>query len=748
MKFRKALIVLLCLIVKSPTIWAQFYCNTTLSVSSGSTLYIDAALTNDVNANFLYAGDVYLTGNYTNNQTTPTTVQGGTFRFVGANLQTIGGTTTKTASSDLATTTRFNNVIINNSNGVKPLGNIIVSGGLTFTAGDWNINNYITNVKGVISGTGGAFMGSSTSDLVLDSTGAAGNVKFKTGYEQLQNFTMNKASAGSATVTTKLDVYKSLNLLNGTLTTSNTSNNRGATNLTLKSTGWASTAVIPTITNGAAISGNITVERNYPANPTGRAYRLVCSELNTIGSINDNFQEGQNNTSSTNVNAYPGYGTQITGSKTGANGFDLTQLGTTSMYTYNNATNAWVAVTATNTGTMAATTPYLLFLRGDRSHPLTSNTNYSGAVTLRTTGALVSGTIALSTSSTPALNGTNAQFSLVANPYPCTVDWNLVNTTGLSDAYAIYDAKMGTNGAYVSINKQGTASADAANVNRFIQPGQAFFVTTTAANPTLTFTEASKGSYSNLSNTMKTTGVDASLSFSLFQSDRKANGLTPQDGFTVSYDPMYTNAIAQGDALKLTNMDETMGVTFHDTTLGILTLPELLENDTLQIDFKQLKGKNYNLMLRPFNLGTSGLQAYLIDRYENLTQAMSLFDTSSYDFTVNADSASFAKNRIMLVFKKATPSQINTLSHKPSIQLQTNPPVHQQLIWNVDRLPNTTYFLSMTNSIGQQVYSCQINYAGDTQIKVTIPELAPGIYNTTIQSALVPAIHNRILIAN
>ena len=718
------------------------YSNTTLSVANGTSLYIGGAMTNDVNSNFTYAGDVYLTGNYVNNQTTPHTVQGGTFRFIGTSLQTIGGLATKTAASDLSTTTRLNNVVINNTSGVQPLGNIIISGAMAFTVGDWNINNYITNVKGAISGTGGAFMGSSTSDLILDSTGAAGTVKFKTAYEQLQNFTMNKVAAGSATIGTKLDIYKTLNLLNGTLTTSSTANNRGATNLTLKSSGWASTAVIPAVTNGAAISGNITVERNYPTNATGRAYRLVCPELNTIGSINDNYQEGQNNSSSTNVNAYPGYGTQITGSKTGANGFDLSQMGTSSMYTYDNASNVWVAIAATNTGTMSATSPYLLFLRGDRSHPLTSNTNYSGAVTLRTTGTITSGNVSLSTSSSPALNGTASKFSLVANPYPCTVDWNLVTTTGLSDAYAIYDAKMGTNGAYVSINKQGTASAGVAN--RFIQPGQAFFVTTTAANPSLTFTEAAKGGYTNLSNTMRTNGVDASLSFSLYQTDRKNVGLTPQDGFVVSYDPMYSEEIAKGDALKLSNMDETIGIKFHDTTLGILTKDQLLVADTLQIDFKQMKKKNYTLFVNPDNLSNKGLQAYLIDKYENLTQAVSLADTSSYVFNVNNDSASFAPNRLMVVFKTATTTQIDALANA-TFQLQSNPPINNQLIWNVAQMPNATYTVKLTNNIGQEVFTKTIDYKGEAQIKVSLPELLPGIYNASIGNNL-KSITNKILI--
>ncbi|MFM6943920.1 MAG: hypothetical protein ACKOXV_01380 [Bacteroidota bacterium] len=730
--------------IASSTFAQVLYNNTSLTISNGSTLFVDGAMTNDVNANLRYAGNIYLTGNYVNNQTTPHVVDGGTFHFSGTTLQTIGGTATNTIPANLSTTTRFNNVEVANSTGVKALGNVIISGLLTFSSGDWNINNYITNIKGTISGTGGAFMGSSTSDLVLDSAGAVGSVKFKSGYEQLQNLTMNRTNTGSATIGTKLDVYKTLNLLNGSLTTSSTTNNRGATNLTLKSSGWASTAVIPTITNGAAINGNITVERNYPTNATGRAYRLVCPELNTIGSINDNYQEGQNNTSSTNVNAYPGYGTQITGSKTGANGFDLSQMGTSSMYTYDNASNTWVAIAATNTGTMSATSPYLLFLRGDRSHPLTSNTNYSGAVTLRTTGTITSGNVSLSTSSSPALNGTASKFSLVANPYPCTVDWNLVTTTGLSDAYAIYDAKMGTNGAYVSINKQGTASADASNVNRFIQPGQAFFVTTTAANPTLTFTEAAKGTASNLSNSMRKNGIDASLYFSLYQTDRKQAGLTPQDGFTVSYDPMYTDAIAMGDALKLTNIDETIGVKFHDTTLGIFTKEQLLVSDTIQLDIQRMKNKNYTLLVHPDNLSNKGLQAYLIDKYENLTQAISLADTSSYVFNVNNDSASFAPNRLMVVFKTASTTHIDALANA-TFQLQSNPPINNQLIWNVAQMPNATYTMKLTNTLGQEVFTKSIDYKGEAQIKVSLPELVPGIYNASIGNNL-KSITNKILI--
>ncbi|MFM2203737.1 MAG: hypothetical protein RLZZ605_701, partial [Bacteroidota bacterium] len=319
--------------------------------------------------------------------------------------------------------------------------------------------------------------------------------------------------------------------------------------------------------------------------------------------------------------------------------------------------------------------------------------------------------------------------------------------SGLGDSYAIYDAKLGTNGAYVSVNKQGTASAGAAN--RFIQPGQAFFVTTTAANPTLTFTESAKGTFSNLSNTMRTNGVDASLSFSLYQTDRKLAGLTPQDGFVVSYDPMYAESIGKGDALKLSNMDETIGINYHDTTLGIFTKDQLLVADTLQIDIKQMKKKDYTLFINPDNIAKSGLQAYLIDRYENLTQAISLLDTSSYNFSITSDSASFKNNRLFIVFKTTnttTTTGIEAIKNA-SVALQSNPVINHQLIWNVAQLPSAKYTVSVCNTFGQELFTENINYNGEAQIKVHLPELASGIYNATISSSKLH-FNNKILITN
>src|SRR5690606_31448054 len=139
-------------------------------------------------------------------------------------------------------------------------------------------------------------------------------------------------------------------------------------NLTFKSsaTGNGELGVI----NGT-ITGNATVEHHMRDR---RSYRMVSPAVTTSTSIRTNWQEG---------GATPaGYGTHITGSTTGANGFDATQTGNASMWTVDMAAQQFVPVTNTNVDNLEAGKAYLMFIRGDRNVDLNSNDSHS-ATTLR-----------------------------------------------------------------------------------------------------------------------------------------------------------------------------------------------------------------------------------------------------------------------------------------------------------------------------------------------------------------------------
>jgi hypothetical protein len=85
-----------------------------------------------------------------------------------------------------------------------------------------------------------------------------------------------------------------------------------------------------------------------------RAFRFLTPSVTTDNFISGNWQ----------------LGTHITGSTTGANGFDTTVSGSPSMYTYNNqqATGSgWAAIASTDGTNLNAMQGYRVLIRGDRT---------------------------------------------------------------------------------------------------------------------------------------------------------------------------------------------------------------------------------------------------------------------------------------------------------------------------------------------------------------------------------------------
>ena len=88
---------------------------------------------------------------------------------------------------------------------------------------------------------------------------------------KVANFTLNSTVSGSGTLGNAMDISGVLTLTNGTFKTGG--------NLTLISNG-SGTAVVAPITdcNAVTITGDVTVERFFPA---GRAFRLISSPVTT-----------------------------------------------------------------------------------------------------------------------------------------------------------------------------------------------------------------------------------------------------------------------------------------------------------------------------------------------------------------------------------------------------------------------------------------------------------------------------------
>lgn len=255
--------------------------------------------------------------------------------------------------------------------------------------------------------------------------------------EQPTTFNILTIDKGLTTMHFANTMINTVNTINTALNVTSGNVDFNNKNITLKSTA-ATTASITKINGVISNATNVTVERYFPAK---RAWVLVSVPLNSSQTINAAWQEGQTNTSMTNSNTVPGYGTHISGPQPGL-GFDYTPRNRIGLQYYNNLTDSWVAVPNTNATSISSQNAYALFLRGSRQVDLSK---YQFALpdptTLRITGILQQGDQVFN------INASN-RFTMIGNPYPCSIDFHLLTRAGgLGDKFTVWDPYL--TGAYV-----------------------------------------------------------------------------------------------------------------------------------------------------------------------------------------------------------------------------------------------------------------------------------------------------------
>lgn len=403
------------------------------------------------------------------------------------------------------------------------------------------------------------------------------------------------------------------------------------------------------------ISGNVTVEQ-YISSQDNRSYRLLSPIVNTSQSvkpfIRDNWQEGQNNSSvGSNYNSIPQYGTHITGSSVGTNGFDATADGTSSMYIYNHSAQQWTPVSNTAATTLDAKSGYLIYIRGDRSLDLSDATATSNT-TLRATGNLMMGTQIYT-----GLEN-SGRLSLITNPYASPIDWSTSyndvstsNSVNFENYYTYWDPYIGTNGGYVSVNARGDKSVNS-DITSSIEPGRAFFIRTKANvnSPSFTIKEEHKSSKSSVGNFTADpkAGFNATLYFT-----RPDGKRVVADGVNLVFNDSYTAAVSSEDAEEIANKEENIAIARSGKLLCIEGRPVIQITDTLPLFCQRLGIKNYQWEFNPKGFNQQNLLAYLDDNFLHTHTSLSLTATTTLPFSVNADPTSSASDRFRIVFSPA-----------------------------------------------------------------------------------------------
>jgi len=469
------------------------------------------------------------------------------------------------------------------------------------------------------------------------------------------------------------------------------------------------------------ITGNVTVQRYIPPR---RAFRLLSSPVSTTTPIRAHWQEGVNNTGinfpTDNLNPNPGFGTHITGSAIGENGFDATPSGNPSLFLLDNVNQSWFAIDNTDVNQLAAGRPYRLMVRGDRSINVTSNSAEPTATTLRATGVLATGTHTFSDFSPVA-----GHFNFFGNPYQAAVNINTVLNASANlntNQYYVWDPNLNTRGAYVTVLLPAGTNTLGSQANQYLQPGQAAFVTTANnAAASITFQETHKAVSQPLTQVFNTS---SKIDLRLYESNSFTAGGPVADGLGIRFSEDGDNGLTLKDAQKLFNIDENLAVISNDILLSIEHRANPIAGEILPLFINQYRHTDYVFEANLAEL--NNITALLRDNFTGNTTILENNENTFYAFSVSPDNpASIANDRFEIVFEELLST--SEASFGDGFVLFPNPT--QDYFTIVTRgISGDELKVSITNVLGQTVSTGNHTVSANGHLTLDASGLKQGVY--------------------
>ena len=379
---------------------------------------------------------------------------------------TTGSSVTYASASTYVIPGNYYNLIINSSAAKTLPGNVLVANNLSTNG--ISTNSIVLNGK-TLTLNGNATLNGFFSSCVINGTAANSKILFNgttnqtitgTGSFSVQTLEVNNTSSS---VTLSNSAQNSVH--NTLLITAGSFNPNGK--LTLISDA-SNTARIAPITSGT-ITSSIVMQKYFP-DFAARSFDLSSPSQGSV------VMDWDNELYISGIGAYDGIGGQA-----GVDGDAVVPgsgLAAQSMFTYDEPTATYVAVTGSNTPLVPGT-GYDLWFEDD------VNGQWS-AKTINTIGVPNQGDITLNLGNTPGIAPYDG-YQLIGNPYASAIDMNLIY-----DYSTLYDNNMDYFDVEVLDATGNFAYIDASVPGNFIYPHQGFWVRTTGPGAFITFHEGCK----------------------------------------------------------------------------------------------------------------------------------------------------------------------------------------------------------------------------------------------------------------
>jgi hypothetical protein len=646
--------------------------------------------------------------------------------------------------------------------GTSFVNNITINNGASLTVS----NGGTFHIHGTITNNGGTF------DATAGTIEMSGSSAQSIGGSMFASSTINNLIDSNTNTTTGLsinnnDVVDITGQLGFDYPTSILTTNNAVT-LVSNASGTASVGEIAEDINGNAqskINGNVIVQRYFIEH---RRWRLITAPVQAPGpTISSSWQEGGQSIAGSISNPNPGFGAHITGPTIGAfvqsTGYDQSPSNSASIAWLTGAAS-WYALPTTFVP-VTSYQGFMLFVRGGRDYPIFTSTSLTPATnaTLRTTGNLNTGV-----QNIPV----NTGFTVIGNPYASTINFNSVFSkaatqaalggTPLSNSFYLWDPNIASaanvangTGGWVTLTTDGAggyiAAPDPTNgafphpfdINGDIQSGAAFIVNGTGSG-SVQIDESDKVTGSSNNSTVlyrPSSSPVTMLRTTLYatSADSTRQPMYLADGVVNIFGENYSNNVnLTEDVQKQQNLNEKCAISKSNTLLSTERRSPAAGGDSILFNLSGLKKSNYRFDFIASNFNRPDLSAVLIDSATHTVTPVHLGDsTTTLNFSVTADSATFANNRFYILFKSVPKSSVppvivdtNKVSSGNGIVIYPNPVVNGTMHLQLNNLPAGNYGLNVLSTAGKIVFSKTISYDGENDVQnINIDKaIANGIY--------------------
>ncbi len=602
-------------------------------------------------------------------------------------------------------------------NGIKTMtGDIHVADTLSiFNGAELSITSHLLTLNGIIHPTQtGTITGSTSGKIIVGNNQADAGTLYMSQHtansNTLAELTLSRNTGENALILgNKLVVTELLTLSDGMLNTNG--------NLVFGSSSVTHSAQIAPLIGTGNISGMVTVQRYIKGNNPSlfNRWRFVSSSVTTANFISNNWQKQMHITGpGTGGSACPNLSSHT-------NGFDPTLSNNASFYCYQNDSQRWESLSATNSIQLKTGKGYRVYYRGARSGGcalLTNNMAIPNDTVLQATGTLSTGQVIVD------VGIDSGDFSLIGNPYQATIDWTSTGISKTNLCPTIYGWKhdASVSGAYSSYTTFPIPDSTL-GMSRYMAPGSAFFVQTNAAgNGKVTFTEACKDIAQNGFAFFKTNNQQSVLRIQLSSADN--NAIYDEVVFRVLKETC-DGFVEKEDARKIGFGSRQIAIKndASNDSYSICRVPEIYCGYGFRIDVNlPSESKSMALNFIAANSFSDSVEPVLYDLFTN--QFINLAYNSIYKFQTTLDSNSFKGTRFKILFdwKQPVSNLLEPEGDQPTIQCYPNPVVHQ--LWvETPGAKNTN--IRIYNENGQVVYTAETS---NTKTAISFAEWIHGTY--------------------